>query len=161
MKKLIKLKELLLQKIEDFRLKIATKPKVIIWRLRFFGVHPFFGNHLLKIFGSATAVIFMFIVFYAFSWRSPRPFPKQALITVEKGESLSQIADSFEKQGIIRSSFWLKTFIVVLGGQKRVVAGDYYFPNAVGIFKVAKMIHSGEFGLIAKKITIPESIFSF
>ena len=48
----------------------------------------------------------------------------------------------------------------VLGGQKRVIAGDYYFPNAVSIFKVAEMIHNGEFGLIAKKITIPEGTSS-
>jgi len=160
MQKFNKLKELLLQKIESIRLKIATHPKTIIWRLRLFGVHPFLGKHLLKILGSIMALAIIFGMFYAVSWRSPEPFPEQALITVEKGESLSQIADSFEQQGIIRSSFWLKAFIFIMGGQKNVVAGDYYFPSAVSVFKVAEMIHRGEFGLIAKKITLPEGTSS-
>jgi len=94
------------------------------------------------------------------SWRSPRPFPEQALVTIERGESLSQITDSFKQKGVVRSSFWLKTFIIILGGEKKVIAGDYYFPNAVSIFKVAKMLHNGEFGLIAKKITLPEGTSS-
>ena len=157
----MQLKELLLQKIESVRLRIATNPKVVIWRLRLFGVYPSLGKHIIKIVTVILATVFIFSVFYFFSWRSPRPFPEQALITIEKGESLSQTAESFQNQGIIRSSFWLKAFIIIMGGQKRVVAGDYYFPNAVNIFKVAQMIHKGEFGLIARKITLPEGTSSF
>ena len=112
----------------------------------------------------AVSVVFLLLVlfgiFYLFSWRSPRPFPEQALITVEKGETLSQIANSFKEGGVVRSAFWLKAFIVLWGGQRRVIAGDYYFPNAVSVFRVAKMIHNGEFGLIAIKVTIPEGTSS-
>ncbi|MFH0804446.1 MAG: endolytic transglycosylase MltG [Candidatus Zambryskibacteria bacterium] len=160
MKKFIELKQLVLEKIENFRLKIATNPKVMLWRLRLFGVHPFFGKHLLKIVGWALFAVFVFGIFYLFGWRSPRPFPEQVLITIEKGESLTQVANSFEEKNVIRSDFWLKVFIVLLGGEKRVIAGDYYFPQAVSLFKVASMIHKGEFGLIAKKITIPEGTSS-
>lgn len=160
MDKLTKLKELLLQKLEVLRLKIATNPKFMIWRLRLFGVHPGLSKHIFKIMGIAAIGIFVFGVFYIFSWRSPRPFPEQALITVERGEPLSQIADSFEQGGVVRSSFWLEVFIMILGGDKRVIAGDYYFPNAVSVFRVAEMLHKGEFGLIAKKITIPEGTSS-
>ena len=156
MKKLLKLKQFILEKIEIIRLRIVIHPKVIIWRLQLFGFHPFLGNHLLKIMGVIAVIIFIFAGFYALSWRSPRPFPEQALVTIERGESLSQIADSFEQKGVVRSGFWLKTFIFILGGEKRVIAGDYYFPSAVNVFRVAKMIHNGEFGLITKKITIPE-----
>jgi UPF0755 protein len=167
MKKLIQLKELLLQKkeivlqkLEIIRLKIATNPKVVIWRLRLFGVHPFLGKHLLKIAGWAALIIFFFSIFYVLGWRSPRPFPEQALVTVEKGEGLTQIAKTFEQKGVVLSDFWLKVFIVLLGGEKRVVAGDYYFPQAVSVFKVADMLHNGKFGLIAKKITLPEGTSS-
>ena len=161
MNKFIKLKELLLQKIESLRLKIAASPKVIIWRLRIFGFSPFINKHFFKIISIAIITILLLAGFYTFSWRSPRPFPEQALVTIERGESLSQIAKSFEQEGVVRSSFWLKTFIFILGGQRMVIAGDYYFPSAVNIFKVAGMIHNGEFGLIAKKITIPEGTSSF
>lgn len=159
--KFIRLKEFVLEKAEIIRLKIAIHPKTIIWRLRLFGFHPFLGNHLLKIVGYAVIALFIYTSFYTLFWRSPRPFPEQALVTIERGESLFQIANSFEQKKVVRSGFWLKTFIFILGGEKRVIAGDYYFPSAVSVFKVAKMIHKGEFGLIAKKITIPEGSSSF
>jgi UPF0755 protein len=159
--KFLRLKNLALEKLEIFRLKIATHPKMIIWRLKLFGVHPSLGHHFLKILGVGLLAILVFIFFYSLSWRSPRPFPEQALITIERGEGLSQVAKTFEQQGIIRSSFWLKTFIFIMGGEKRVVAGDYYFPQATNLFTVAKMIHNGKFGLIALKITVPEGSSSF
>jgi UPF0755 protein len=161
MDKFIKLKELLLQKIENLRQKIAANPKVILWRLKIFGFSPFISKHLFKIINIAILIILLCIGFYTFSWRSPRPFPEQALVTIERGESLSQIAKSFEQNRVVRSGFWLKTFIFILGGEKRAIAGDYYFPSAVSAFGVAKMIHNGEFGLIAKRITIPEGTCSY
>jgi UPF0755 protein len=160
-KRLTEFKQLLLEKIENLRLKIATNPKFMLWRLRLFGVHPVLGKHVFKITSIAIIALFFFAIFYTLSWRAPRPFPEQALITIERGESLSQIATSFEQKGVVRSGFWLKTFIFILGGEKRAIAGDYYFPSAVSVFKVARMIHNGEFGLIAKKITIPEGTSSY
>lgn len=135
MKKLLKLKQFILEKIENLRFKIAIASVVAI-------------------------ALFFYAGFYTLSWRAPRPFPEQALVTIERGESLSQVATSFEQRGVVRSAFWLKTFVFILGGQKRVVAGDYYFPSAVSIFRVVRMIHNGEFGLIAKKITLPEGTSS-
>jgi len=158
--KFIKFRKILLEKAEIIRLKISTHPKVIMWRLRLFGVHPFLGSHLLKIVGVVAVVLFFYACFYILAWRSPRPFPNQTLISIERGESLSQIANSFEEKNVVLSSFWLKTFIVLWGGEKRVIAGDYYFPSAVSVFKVAKILHRGDFGLIARKITIPEGTSS-
>ncbi len=160
MKKLIKLKELLLQKLENFRLKIATNPKFMLWRLRLFGVNPSLSKHIFKIITAIIALLLIFGIFYTVSWRAPRPFPDQALVTIERGESLTQAATSLKEKGVIRSAFWLKVFITIMGGEKRVIAGDYYFPSAVSVFKVAKMIHDGEFGLIAIKVTIPEGTSS-
>jgi UPF0755 protein len=161
MKKLIKLERLLLEKIENLRLKVGSNPKVIIWRLHLFGIHPFFGKHLFKIINVVIVIFLFYSGLYILSWRSPRPFPEQALVTVERGESLSQITKTFKQKGVIRSSLWLQTFIIILGGEKRVIAGDYYFPKAVSVFKVANMLHKGKFGLIAKKITIPEGTSSY
>jgi UPF0755 protein len=159
--KLLKLKQELLKRLEILRLKLVTHPKVIIWRLRLFGIHPALGTHFWKIASSIFSVVFVFGVFYVFAWRPPRPFPVQSLISVERGETLSQIADSFEEKGVIRSSLWLKIFITMWGGQKKIIAGDYYFPEANGVFKIAKMLRKGDFGLIARKITIPEGTSSF
>lgn len=135
--------------------------RLIAWRDRVTKVLLFLDNHFLRV----ISVIFLWLVLfgtvYFFSWRAPKPFPEQALITIARGESLTQVANSFEQSRIIRSSFWLKSFIVILGGEKKVVAGDYYFPTATSLFRVAKMIHQGEFGLIAIRITIPEGSSSY
>ncbi len=119
-----------------------------------------FVEKRVKIISIITVIIFICIGFYVISWRSPKSFPDQILISIEKGENLSQIANSFKEKNVIRSSFWLKTFIILWGGERNVVAGDYYFPTAISVFKVAKIIHNGEFGLIARKITIPEGASS-
>lgn len=158
--KIIKLRQILSERAEIIRLKIATHPKVIMWRLRLFGMNPFLGSHLLKIVGIITLVLFFYVCIYILAWRSPRPFPEQALVSVERGASLSQIAISFKEQGVVLSSFWLKAFIILWGGEKNVIAGDYYFPKAVSVFRVAEMLHKGDFGLIARRVTIPEGTSS-
>jgi len=138
----------------------SSRIRLIAWRDRVTKVLLFLDNHFIKISLAVFLSLILFGTLYFFSWRAPKPFPEQALITIARGESLTQIANSFGQEKIVRSGFWLKTFIFILGGQKKVIAGDYYFPSAVNIFKVAKMIHNGEFGLIAKKITIPEGTTS-
>lgn len=154
--KFLEIKKRFLEQAEILRLKVATHPKVIIWRLRLFRFNPFLGKHSLKMAGIGVLAVFVFGFLYLTSWRSPRPFPEQALVTIERGEPLSQVANNFEEKGVIVSSFWLKVFIVIMGGQNRVIAGDYYFPSATNLFTVAKMIHSGRFGLVTQKITLPE-----
>jgi len=139
----------------------GSRVRLIAWRNRITKIVFFLDNHLFRIVAIAILALVLLGTFYFISWRAPNPFPQQALITIERGESLSQVATSFEQNNVIRSSFWLKVFIVILGGQKRVIAGDYYFPNSVNVFTVAKMIHNGRFGLIAKRITLPEGISSF
>ncbi|MFA6269841.1 MAG: endolytic transglycosylase MltG [Candidatus Paceibacterota bacterium] len=144
------------KKVADLLERESQHIRLMAWRDRITKVLIFLDNHILRITAIVALVLFLFSIFYIFSWRAPSPFPEQALITIERGESLTQVANSFKQKNIIRSDFWLKTFIVILGGEKRVVAGDYYFPTATNIFRVAKMIHKGEFGLIALRVTLPE-----
>lgn len=149
------------QKIALFYERDSSRVRLIVWRDRVTKILLFLDNHFPRVISAVFLLLILFATLYVFSWRSPRPFPVQALVTIERGESLSQIADAFKQKRVIRSSFWLKTFIVLWGGEKRVIAGDYYFPSATNVFRVATMLHKGEFGLIAKKITIPEGISSF
>lgn len=138
-----------------------NKRRLLVWRDKFTKVLFFLDKHLHRIIAICSLVLILFLTFYFFSWRSPRPFPEQALVTIERGESLSEVAKGFKQSGVIRSTFWLKVFVTILGGEKKVIAGDYYFPSAVSVFKVAGMIHKGEFGLVALRITIPEGSSSY
>ncbi|MEK7635416.1 MAG: endolytic transglycosylase MltG [Patescibacteria group bacterium] len=139
----------------------SSHVQLIAWRNRVTKIVVFFDKNILKILAGALLLLFFISIFYFLAWRAPRGFPDQALVTVEKGESLSQVATSFEEKKIIRSDFWLKAIIFIMGGQKRVVAGDYYFPSSVNVFRVATMIHNGKFGLISIKVTIPEGSSSY
>lgn len=160
-KKITALKSWLEREAEEMRIIVATSPKFILWRLELFRWSPFLSKHIFRILFGIVVFLSFFSSFYLFSWRSPRPFPDQALITVERGEPLSQITSSFEERGVVISSLWLRFFVTVLGGQNKVIAGDYYFPEAKNVFSVAWMLHRGQFGLIPIKVTIPEGTSSF
>ena len=121
----------------------------------------FMDRNFWKVLYSLSIAILVLFFMEILFWRSPRPFPPHALVSIERGESLSQISEKFEISGVVRSSFWLKNFVILLGGEKRIIAGDYYFPEPVGVWGVAKTIHKGAFGLISLKITIPEGLSSY
>lgn len=161
MSRFLKLKEIILKEINSFRNVVGAHPKVIVWRLQIFNYSPFLSKHIFKIFTFFIIIFSFYISFYIFSWRSPRPFPNHALVSIERGETLSVVARSFREQGIIRSAFWLKTFVFITGGERRIVAGDYFFPKPISIFGIVNILHKGDFGLIAEKITIHEGLSSF
>jgi UPF0755 protein len=94
-------------------------------------------------------------------WKAPSPFPDHALVTVERGESLGNIAKSFKEKRVVKSDLWLRALIILMGGEKKVIAGDYYFPEPKNVFRVAYMLHSGNFGLIPERFTIPEGLSSY
>ncbi|MBN2093920.1 MAG: endolytic transglycosylase MltG [Candidatus Zambryskibacteria bacterium] len=154
-------KEFFLEEIKETHFKISNHPRIIVWRFRFFKIHPILGRNFLKIIYVLGLALILFLSFHLTSWRAPLFFPKQTLVTIERGESLSQIAKSFKKKNIVISDFWLKVFIFISGGEKRIVAGDYYFPQSVNIFKVVKIIRNGQFGLVNLKVTIPEGLCSY
>ncbi len=141
--------------------RVAIHPDVMFVRLRLLQIFPPLSNHFFKI----VFVIFLLIPFYfsffIFSWRAPSNFPEHALVTVGRGDNFGQIAEAFEKAGVIRSAAWLKFFVRITGGDRRVVTGDYYFPDPVSIFKVVRVLHKGEFGLIAERVTLYEGLDSY
>ena len=141
--------------------RMIVDPRVMLLRLKLIRIAPPLSTHFFKILGIIVLFFSFYSSFYLFWWSAPYPFPDHALVTVERGEGLSQIATSFEKAQVVKSDFWLKFFVFATGGDRRIVAGDYYFPEPIGIFKVVRMLHKGEFGLIAQKITIQEGLSSF
>lgn len=140
--------------------ELDKNTKVAKLRKQAGNLDPIFERHFYKILEVIVLIIFICLLFYGFFWKAPRDFPEHVLVTIEKGESLSLIAENFEKEGVISSSLWLKLFTVLKGGGKNVIAGDYYFPKPVNIFSISKMITEGKFGLSPVKIVIPEGLNS-
>lgn len=139
----------------------GSRVRLIFWRNKVAHTIFFIDNHLFRIIFFIGVGLFLFLASYFLFWRAPSPFPDHALVSVERGTSLGEIAKSFEQNNVVRSAFWLKVFIIFWGGEKRVVAGDYYFPEPESVFRVATMLHRGQFGLIPIRVTLHEGLSSY
>ncbi len=106
--------------------------------------------------GIAFFVAFLIGFSYLHYHTPPRNFPVGDIVTVNQGESLQAITTSLYDANIIRSTFVFRTAVILLGGEKRVIAGDYLLDKKEGPVDLAYRFVNGKFHLEAKKITIPE-----
>ncbi len=100
----------------------------------------------------------IFLALYGFTIRPPLDFPKKTYFSVKEGWSLGEIAEELEKKNIIQSAFWLKVITKVFGGEKGIIAGNYYFKDSRNLFGIAYALSRGEYSLPSEKITIPEGM---
>ena len=110
----------------------------------------------LAVLFTITAFVLVVLHSYLTGIRPPSDFPVDTVFTVPRGTSLATVASRLEEQKIIRSAFWLKSVVVLLGGAEKVHAGDYFFTEKEGVISVAKRIIEGDNRLVAFKVTIPE-----
>ena len=73
---------------------------------------------------------------------------------VEKGQSLFQIAENLEKEGLIKNQFLFNFYVFLKGQQNKLQAGEYSLSPSMDIAEVAKKIISGD--IAKEKITIIE-----
>ncbi len=95
-------------------------------------------------------------VLYLYSHTPPSSFPVGKVFTVENGESLQSITESLYNSNIIRSKTIFRTTVIILGGEKKVIAGDYLMDKKEGPIDLAYRFTRGGFHLNVAKITIPE-----
>lgn len=107
----------------------------------------YLNYHKRKAVLSAVALFIIIISFYTAIFRAPAEFPSGITIMIEDGETLSDAANKFKNKHIVRSSFWLRNIVIMLNGEKEVLAGDYFFDKQENIFSVARRITSGDFDL--------------
>lgn len=105
---------------------------------------------------SIGGVLCGLLLFVWFLFGAPFHFPKDTIIIVEEGQSAYQIATELKEKGVVRSRIMLNNLIVLIGGERSVVSGEYLFQDSLNAFDVAKRITKGEYGFIPRKITIPE-----
>lgn len=99
----------------------------------------------------------LFVVFFTFINFSPpqnRNLPKT--ITVKRGDTVNSISRILYREGIIRSETIFKAFVILSGGEKVIVQGDYFFDKPLYVFDVAKRFTKTLFGVERITITIPE-----
>ena len=102
--------------------------------------------------------IFVLFIFGFFFWQGiylPKtPFGEEKLFLVEKGQSLFQIAENLEKEGLVKNKFFFDLYVFIKGTQRKLQAGEYFLSPSESITKIAQKLISGD---IAKMVvTIPE-----
>jgi len=103
-------------------------------------------------------IIFSGAIFFLILWSltAPDGFPEGKVITVSEGTGLHGIGTLLEKEYIIRSPVWFRIFSTLLGGDRSMKAGEYYFGTAQTLPMVVWRISRGDWDIDTVKITVPE-----
>ncbi|MSR73086.1 endolytic transglycosylase MltG [Candidatus Parcubacteria bacterium] len=121
----------------------------------FLETHPVFSRCFIFI------LIFTVPYVHLFLWRAPSTFPSEIIFSVEKGQSVSSVANSLTDAHIISSPFLFKNLVIMLGRENGIKAGDYSFEKPISAYGVASRLTKAEYGLLPIKITIFEGLNIF
>lgn len=115
----------------------------------------FVSNHKKKIIIFVSLFIVVF-GFFLYLHTPPSGFPVGQVVTVYPGESLQQITNTLHDANIIRSPIIFRSTVILLGGEKKVMAGDYLLDTKEGPVDLAYRLVNGKYHIKVAKITIPE-----
>jgi UPF0755 protein len=78
------------------------------------------------------------------------------LFTIENGDSLRKISRELKEDGVIKSRVAFETFVILFGGEKHILPGDYLLNPSLNVYELANSIANGKRNFVLVKITIPE-----
>ncbi len=98
------------------------------------------------------------VVYLLFLWLASPPwgFPQGAYVTVAEGESLSSIASDLKERGLVGSATLLVATSRLVGSDRHIPAGVYYFPRPQNLVFIAMRLVSGDFETIPLRVTVIE-----
>lgn len=82
----------------------------------------------------------VFVLIFALTIKTifpPTNFPDSPFYHVDRGKSVSQIATELEAKHFIQSSLAFKIFVRLLGGEKRMQVGTYFFRQPTSVVNIA------------------------
>jgi len=116
--------------------------------------HPMSKLRKLGLFG--FGLLFFLVFFYFLFVSSPNDFKPGTIVSIENGATLREVSLELKKENVIRSTIFFEAFVIIYGGEKRIITTDYLFENKLPVFEVARRISKGENHLAPIKVTIPE-----
>ena len=88
---------------------------------------------------------------------SPLPyFPSGSYVTIPPGASLKEVGAILSQRNVVRSSWTFRQAARILGNDRTVPAGVYYFGHPKNLLLVAVQVVSGNFETTPVRVTIPE-----
>lgn len=119
-----------------------------------------FINTRLDVLASAVSVVLIVcIALFVHFIAPPETFPLRVIVTVEEGETLSEIGRDLEQKGIIASAESFILFTTFFYGDM-AIAGDYFFERPTMSFQIANRIARGDYGLSPTRVTVPEGLMN-
>lgn len=95
-------------------------------------------------------------VFLIYLHTPPFNFPIGKVFTISSGQSLQSITENLYEAGLIRSRQMFRIAVILLGGEKKLIAGDYLMDKREGPVDLAYRVVKGKFHLDVKRVTILE-----
>lgn len=80
------------------------------------------------------------------------------VIHISSNDTLSSIANDLKDKNVIKSSFFLKSFVSLFKSDKRINKGDYSFNRYSPVFVVAWQLAEGHHNINPIKITLREGL---
>jgi UPF0755 protein len=83
-------------------------------------------------------------------------FPSGSYVSVPKGSTLKDVGEIFEARGIVRNAWTFRQAARLLGNDRAVPAGVYYFGREENLLQVAARVVAGDFETTPVRVLIPE-----
>lgn len=97
-----------------------------------------------------------FVVLYNIGIKAPNSFPVPYSLTIQSGQTLVSVSKKLSDDGVIRSSRVFEILMIMLGNEKRVGEGEYYFETPLSVIEIVMRISGKQFGIEREKVTFPE-----
>lgn len=111
-----------------------------------------------KILLAAALAVILFFATISFVLIAPSKFAPGSRITIKEGVSLGEVSLLLQNENLISSRTLFEFCAMSLGGDKKIMAGEYLFKDPIGSCAVAARIVNGVSGIPAVRVTIPEGL---
>ncbi len=121
---------------------------------RIFGLNNRFS---LLLFAAALVSVVVATAF-AYFFLPPSDFTPRSTFLVKDGSSLGEVSVGLVGEHLIRSRTVFEFCAITMGGEKRIMAGEYLFKELANACSIARRIVNGVFGIPVARVTIPEGL---
>ncbi len=93
---------------------------------------------------------------YMVTLGAPIGFQDAALVKVEKGSTVAEVAEDLKEKHLIRSTVIFQLSVRLFGGEDKIIAGGYFFAGPQDVLTIARRMVTGDFELTPVRVTVPE-----
>lgn len=111
---------------------------------------------ILNVFFGLCGILIIF--YYLFSAPPNTSVNKDIIIHVSKNDNLSNVSKNLKDKNIIKSEFFLKSFVVMFNSDKKIIQGDYLLNRKQTVFSIAWQLARGNHKINPIKITLREGL---